>query len=370
MRPGNLDWLYSLLLDLAVPVGTSLSVAIILLVVRRYLLRWLERLVGRTGTLLDNVIVGSLRAPTFLWCIAIALAAGLEMAPLPRRVATWGTSAVAALVILSVTIVVANALARGLQHFGQRIQMETAITGLGTTLLRAVVFTLGGLLVLSSLGISVTPLLAALGVGGIAVGLALQDTLSNLFAGVHILVEKPVRVGDFVKLETGQEGYVTDVGWRTTRIRMLPNNMVIVPNAKLAQSILTNYYLPEPRMALLLPISVSYGSDPERVEKILVEEATRAAGDVTGLLGEPPPFVRFIPGFAESSLDFTLICQVREFVDQYLAQHELRKRIFRRFREEEIEIPFPQRVVHVRNGEGEHPAAAIQAGGARRGVTA
>lgn len=101
-------------------------------------------------------------------------------------------------------------------------------------------------------------------------------------------------------------------------------------------------------MALLIPIGVSYGSDPEKVEQILVEEAKKAVGEVPGLLGDPPPFVRFIPGFGDSSLDFTLICQVAEFVDQYLVQHELRKRIFRRFKEEGIEIPFPHRTVYLR----------------------
>jgi small-conductance mechanosensitive channel len=181
-----------------------------------------------------------------------------------------------------------------------------------------------------------------------AVALALQETLSNFFAGIHLLIEQPIRVGDFIKLESGQEGYVADIGWRTTRIRMLPNNMVILPNSKLTQSIVTNYYLPEPRMALLLPISVSCKADPERIEHILVEEATLALGQIPGLLAEPAPFVRFIPGFGESSLDFTLICQVREFTDQYLAQHELRKRILKRFRSDGIEIPFPQRTIHLR----------------------
>lgn len=369
MQPASFAWLEKVLTPLVIPVGTALGVALVLLLVRHYLLQWLGRLAERTSTRLDDLLIESLRTPTVLWCLAIGVAAGLDLAPLPRRLAAWGTSVVTALIVLSITIVVANALARGLQHFGQRIQLETAVTGLGAALIKAFVFLLGGLLVLSSLGIAITPLLAALAVGGIAVGLALQDTLGNLFAGVHILVEKPVRVGDYIKLETGQEGYVTDVGWRTTRIRMLPNNMVIVPNAKLAQSILTNYYLPEQRMALLIPVSVSYASDPGQVEKILVEEATRAAGEVPGLLADPPPFVRFIPGFGESSLDFTLICQVREFVDQYLAQHELRKRIFRRFREEGIEIPFPQRVVHVRNGEGDHPAPAARGtGGLKEGA--
>ncbi|MEK6591347.1 MAG: mechanosensitive ion channel domain-containing protein, partial [Nitrospinota bacterium] len=175
---------------------------------------------------------------------------------------------------------------------------------------------------------------------------------ANLFAGIHILIEKTIRVGDFIRLETGQEGYVDDITWRTTRVKMLPNNMVVIPNSKLAQSIVTNYYLPEKRMSLLIPIGVSYSSDPEKIERILVEEAKKAVGEVPGLLKDPEPFVRFIPGFGESSLDFTLICQIKEFVDQYLVQHELRKRIFKRFGDEGIEIPFPQRTVHLK-GEKE-----------------
>jgi small-conductance mechanosensitive channel len=101
-------------------------------------------------------------------------------------------------------------------------------------------------------------------------------------------------------------------------------------------------------MSLLIPIGVSYSTDPDKVERIILEEAKKAVGQVPGLLADPEPFVRFMPGFGESSLDFTLICQVGEFVDQYLAQHELRKRIFKRFREEGIEIPFPHRTVYLR----------------------
>jgi small-conductance mechanosensitive channel len=116
-------------------------------------------------------------------------------------------------------------------------------------------------------------------------------------------------MGDYIKLESGQEGYVVDIGWRTPRIRMLPNNMVIVPNAKLAESIVVNYHLSEKRMSVLILISVSYQSDPARIGAILAEEAISAIGHVPGLLAEPAPFVRFIPGFGESSLDFTLIVQ-------------------------------------------------------------
>jgi small-conductance mechanosensitive channel len=211
-----------------------------------------------------------------------------------------------------------------------------------------VVVGVGLLVLLNSLGVSITPLLTALGVGGLAVALALQDTLSNLFAGFYISLAGQVRPGDYVKLDSGQEGYVSDITWRSTALKALPNNLIVVPNAKLAQAILTNYHLPEKRMSLLVPISVSYDCDPEEVERILVEEALAGAKDIPGLLADPAPFVRFIPGFGDSSLDFTLICQVAEFVDQYLAQHELRKRIFKRFRAEGIEIPFPIRTIQVR----------------------
>jgi small-conductance mechanosensitive channel len=149
-------------------------------------------------------------------------------------------------------------------------------------------------------------------------------------------------------LEGGPEGYVAEIGWRSTRIRTLSNNIVVIPNAKVSESIITNYFLPERRMALLMNVNVSYQSDPRRVEVILVEEAKKAVGEVEGLLADPPPLVRFIPGFGESSLNFTLICQVREFFDQYYVQHELRHRIFERFKKEGVEIPFPQRTVHLR----------------------
>jgi small-conductance mechanosensitive channel len=214
---------------------------------------------------------------------------------------------------------------------------------------------IGGLVLLDALGVQITPLLTALGVGGLAVALALQDTLSNLFAGVHLLADKPIRVGDYVKIDGVIEGYVIDVGWRSTRVRMLQDNVVIVPNKRVAESIITNYDMPGRRMGLLLQVSVSSASDPDRVEEILTEEARRAAGELAGLLPAPPPMVLLMPGFGAYSLDFTLVCHVASFVDQFSVQHELRKRILRRLRAEHIEIPFPVRTVEIRGRDGERP---------------
>jgi small-conductance mechanosensitive channel len=188
-------------------------------------------------------------------------------------------------------------------------------------------------------------------VGGLAVALALQDTLSNLFAGFYVAIARQIRLGDYIKLNTGEEGYVTDIAWRSTTIRGLANNMVIIPNAKLAQAIVTNYYLPDKRMGASVQVSVSYECDPDHVERVLLEVAQQAAGEIPGMLAEPAPGVTLDPGFGESALGFTLGFQVAEFADQYGVRHQLRKRILKRFREEGITIPFPARTVYMRSGK-------------------
>jgi small-conductance mechanosensitive channel len=293
--------------------------------------------------------VQALRVPSIIWCILIGIYSALASAQLPPETRSVVLNVVNVLLVLSVTAAVASLSRATLSHFLRKNNLAIPATGLSLTVVTVVIWIVGSLVLLSGLGVSITPILTALGVGGLAVALALQETLSNFFAGLHLLMDKPLRVGDFVKLESGQEGYVEDIGWRTTRIRTLPNNTVIIPNNKITQSILTNYYLPEPRMALLIPISVSYDADPDHVERVLIGETTTALGQVPGLLAEPAPMVRLIPGFGSFSLDFTLICHVKEFTDQFLVQHELRKRILKRFKGEGIEIPYPEQTVHLRN---------------------
>lgn len=321
----------------------------------RYLgLRAMRRWTTATASRIDDLLVQSVRIPSVIWCVLIGFYMAVDTAELQPRIAAASLNVLYSLLVISITAAIANAAGTSLRQGLQQSNLPIPATGLSLAFVKVSVWIVGTLVLLGGLGISITPVLTALGVGGLAVALALQDTLSNFFAGLHLLLEKPVRIGDFIRLESGQEGYVVDIGWRTTRIRMLSNNMVILPNSKLTQSILINYYLPELRMALLIPIGVSYNADPQHVERVLIEEATHAIGQIPGLLAEPAPFVRFIPGFGESSLDFTLICQVREFTDQYLAQHELRKRILNRFEQEGIEIPFPHRTIHLRNDPKQH----------------
>lgn len=343
MLPSDLVGPITALLVFAVVTGVALGLRHLAF---RALFKW------AAGTRLDEIVLRSLRLPSIAWAILIGVYVAVDTAPLSPRPTALILNFVYGLLVLSVTAAIANLSGAALGHALKEKNLPIPATGLSLAIFKTTIWVVGVLVLLSSLGVSITPILTALGVGGLAVALALQETLSNFFAGLHLLLSRPFRVGDFVKLETGQEGHVLDIGWRSTKLRMLPNNLLIVPNSKMAQSIVVNYYLPDPSMAVPIQIGVSYECDPDQVERILLEEAKQAVGQVPGLLGHPAPVVRFIPGFGESSLDFTLVCQVREFNDQSLVQHELRKRILRRFKKEGIEIPFPQRTIHLQPGSG------------------
>jgi small-conductance mechanosensitive channel len=232
-----------------------------------------------------------------------------------------------------------------IKAYASRIDPGLAGSSLTRNIARIFIFSIGLLIILNSLGISITPILATLGVGGLAVALALQDTLSNLFAGFHISVAKQVRIGDYIKLETGEEGYVVDINWRSTKIKMLPNNLVLIPNDKLNKAIIVNYYLPDKEMAVLVDLGVHYNSDLEKVERVTCEVAKSVMLEVGGGVDYFDPFIRY-NAFGDSSIKFTVILRAREFVDQYLIKHEFIKRLHKRYKQEGINIPYPIRAIN------------------------
>jgi len=329
------------------------------MIAKRVLFRSLRQWSSRTKTHADDIFLEVISGPFMIWVLILGLYLAMQASPLPAYLSAFLGKTLLLLWVVSLMVVASRLVATLIKRYGHQLPGTLPVTSLTQNLARLGVLTIGLLILLNLLGISITPILTALGVGGLAVALALQDTLSNLFAGFYVSLAGQIRIGDYIKLESGEEGYVTDISWRSTAIRALPNNLIIIPNAKLAVAIVTNYHLPEKRMALLIPIGVSYDSDPDEVERILLQEAYEGTRDIPGLVAEPAPMVRFIPGFGDSSLNFTLICQVKEFVDQYLVQHELRKRIFRRFREVGIEIPFPIRTVYLRTDSREGPPESL-----------
>src|SRR6266550_1952703 len=141
-----------------------------------------------------------------------------------------------------------------------------------------------GALLLDNLGIHLTALVTTLGIGSLAVALALQDTLGNFFAGLYLQADRPVRIGDYVRVDTGDEGTVMHIGWRSTRLRTITNNTVVLPNERLSKAVVTNYSLPDPEVAVDVRVTVAYDSDLDRVERLLAEAARHARADHPGML--------------------------------------------------------------------------------------
>ncbi len=210
--------------------------------------------------------------------------------------------------------------------------------------LTVIIYLIAILMILGHFNIEITPLIATLGLGGLAVGLALQNTLSNFFAGLHIISDRPINVGDFIEIENHISGYVEDIGWRSTRIRTLPNSIVIVPNSKLAESIIINDSLPEAEMAALVQCGVSYNSDLKKVEKVTVDVAKQVQKTVKGAVKTFEPFIRYHT-FADSNINFTVILRVEKYVDKYFLTHEFIKALKDRYDKEKIEISWPVRKI-------------------------
>ncbi|MBI2558285.1 mechanosensitive ion channel family protein [Candidatus Woesearchaeota archaeon] len=212
------------------------------------------------------------------------------------------------------------------------------------------VYFIGLIIILKHFNVEITPLVATLGIGGIAIGFALQDTLSNFFAGLHIISDKPINIGDFVELEGNISGYVEDIGWRSTRIRTLPNTLVIVPNSKIASTTITNDSLPVPEMSVVVQCGVAYTSDLEKVEKVTIETAKKIQKNVQGAVRDFEPFIRYHT-FGDSNINFSIILRVQTFVDKYLVTHEFIKALKKSYDKEGIGISWPVRKIYYGNAD-------------------
>jgi small-conductance mechanosensitive channel len=285
-----------------------------------------------------------LAAGTLLWLP--------ELLPLGRY-ERWLRTGITVLLVGSCAVAVARVTVAAVTEYAARRPSLTPALGVARMSARIVVGILAVLTGLQALGVPVTPLLTTLGIGSLAVALALQDTLANFFAGLYLLADRPVRPGDYVKLTEGAEGFVETIGWRSSRLRTPAGNNVIVPNQKLSQSILTNFHLPRPDLALVVPVAVPYQEDAARIEGLLVDELLSATRDVPEIVSKDPA-ARLVE-LGPSSMVFHCVVQVRDFDSQGRAAHELRKRILARLRREGIQLPYPQQVVHLVQGPDKAP---------------
>jgi small-conductance mechanosensitive channel len=191
----------------------------------------------------------------------------------------------------------------------------------------------------------ITPMIAGVGLGALAIGLALQSTLSNFFAGVHLVSDKPIRVGDFIELDEKTSGIVEDIGWRSTRIRMLTDNLLIIPNGKLAESNIINYSMPKQDLSIWVPCGVAYESDLKKVEKVALEVAREIQQTVEGAVKDFEPAFRY-KEFGDSNINFITILRVQEPLVRFSVRNEFIKALKERFDKEKIEISWPIRKIY------------------------
>lgn len=331
---------FEMIAEIGIPLAIIVAGVVAGLFLEKVILRWLDLLAERTEWEVDNIVFQSIRGVPIFWGAAGGVYLAIQTLDISDRIADVLGKMLVVAILWSVTIIAARVTATLTSTYGSRDVSFLPATSLIPGLTRLLIYIVGFLIILSSLEISIAPLLTALGVGGLAVALALQNTLSNVFAGLYLIASRQINPGDYVRLDSGQEGYAVDIDWRSTIIRTVLGNTVIIPNATMASSIVTNFSLHRREIQIKIPVAVDYESDLRKVERVTLEVARETIAAINPALARFEPHLYFHT-FGEFSLNLTVIVAVHDFFDQYRLRHEFMIAIMKRYKEEGINIPFP-----------------------------
>ncbi|MBW2966659.1 mechanosensitive ion channel family protein [Candidatus Woesearchaeota archaeon] len=311
--------------------------------------RFILKLTRKTKTKVDELIVGKTSKPFSLILILI----GIRLAVMPlglteniTRILNMIVSSFIAVLATYIVILVIDIL---LDNWGKRWAEKTK-SALDTQLLTLlhrfskILFSiLGFLFILDLWGIKIGALLASLGIAGIAVAFALQTTLGNIFGGISMIIDKTIKVGDIIEVDADTMGYVIDIGLRSTKIRTFNNQIITVPNGKLASSRIQNFVHKDPSARVVIQFGVAYGSNIDKVKKVTLKEINQ----IKGIKKDPEPLVRFVE-MADSALLFKAYFWVKSYKDRIPATDDANYRIYNALNKHKINIPFPQMDVHVK----------------------
>ncbi len=328
-----------------------LLVALVLaLGVHPLLTRVAKGLTAKTKSTLDDLLVEAVSQPLFLFFLAQGLFLALTTSTFLDRWQDYVNKVWLAtmLAIAFYTIQrVVNAIIRWYGHevaIKTKSQLDEKLLPLVRRFVTIVIYATGALLILDNLGVKLSPLIAGLGLGGLAVALALQPTLSNFIASAFVVADGAIGVGDFIELQGGPSGTVLDIGWRSTKMQTLEGNLVILPNSKVVDSIVTNYQTPTPEMNVILECGVSYESDLERAEAVCLEVARQTMQELGDSVAVPAfqPMLRY-KAFGDSNIAFFIVLRAKDRSNSLLLRHEFIKRLHARLARESIEINYPVR---------------------------
>ncbi len=335
---------------------------VLFMVVKRYALKWMQRAAERTTWTWDDVLVRALSGPLLVPILASGLLVLERILPLSPEWDRAFDIVMAAAMALALVLFVDLACRGVLDRLSEKHAVLQGARGLVQGMIRGVIIALGILVFLDSVGISITPILASLGIGSLAVALALKDSLANLFAGIQIILDKTIEPGHFIRLEGGIEGTVTRMSWRTTRIQTAVNSTVLVPNAKLTESLITNFNLPEPEVDVRVPVGVHFDSDLERVEQVTLDVAREVQRRHPEAAAGFEPRVRY-EGFGESGINLVVVNCARNHDGIVSLRHHLIKSLHLRYAREGIIMPFPTRTLDLPPERTENLRERFLAGG-------
>jgi len=310
-----------------------------------------KALAQRTKTDLDDIILQIVTMPLYVFVLLITTHYAIKSLSVMQGRLVALDRIYFVFYIIGAAFLVSKILAVLISRWLKTHKKFEKTPQLVNKLVAVVVYIIAIILILNYYKIEVTPLIAGLGIGGVAIGLALQATLANFFAGISLISDKPIDAGQFIQLEgiSGAEGpiqgYVEDISWRSTRIRTLSNTIVIIPNSTLSASTITNYALPSSDMALNIKCGVAYDSDLKKVEKAALETARKIQETCPGAFRHFEPSFSYTQ-FGDSNINFTVILRVNSFAEKAKVSNDFIKALKERFDKESIEISWPVRKVY------------------------
>ncbi len=340
--------LYFLDTDHVDAIVTILGYAVLAKLADIFLDKALKRLAALTQVSFDDQIIAFIHKPI---CLTIFLLGPLHVAVSYRLPPPWDfitTNVIKTLIIMVWWLPAAHFIAtfrfREPYLLSEKAKIGREVFLLFRNVLRIAVVIFGIVAILMIWNVSLTPIFASAGIAGIAIAMAAKDSLANFFGGISIFMDKSYKVGDYIILDSGERGAVVDIGIRSTRIKTRDDVLITIPNSIMANAKIINESAPVPRFRIRVPVGVAYGSDLEEVSRLLVEIALNDPDVVRS----PKPRAR-LRRFGDSSIDLELLCWVSEPSLKGRVIHQLIKAIDGTFKERGIEIPFPQRDVHLQN---------------------
>ena len=329
---------------LIVPVGIVLASLTVGIIADRLIRRYIDHHLAVEESTWKYVLIRSMQGVPIFFSFIIGLYWAIDAVEISPTLTKMLSYVLFTSNVISITRVIARTVDGVVTMYFERSNKELPKTTLLNTILIGVIYVMGVLVILQYYGISIAPILTAAGVGGMAVALALQETLANIFAGLHLILSKQIRIGDYIRLGTGEEGRVTDITWRfTTIVPLGASNTVVIPNKTIAGANITNFSMPTRSLNIMVPVGVSYDSDLETVERVTIETAKEVLARVDHN-PDAKPLVRYTD-FGESSIDFLAILPSSQFDQQGLIIHDFIKALTERYRIEGIDIPYPIRTL-------------------------